>query len=153
MKKVLLSILSFAILSVAFVACNKDDDNNNNQKTKTELITQSTWKFDHATASGFGDVSAQLPACRKDNVITLSSNGSGSIDEGPTKCNAGDPQTTAITWSFLNNETTLHLSSALFTGGSTDFTIVSLTETNLVISQTMTIAPYPATTVEITFKH
>jgi hypothetical protein len=151
MKKVLLSVLSLAILSVVFVACNKDDDNNNTQKTKTQLITQTSWKLSTVNAAGFGDVTAQIPACYKDNIYTFASNGSGNVNESTTVCT---PSTAgAFTWSFLNNETTLHISTTLFQGGSSDFSLVTLNETNLAISQVMTIAPLPSTTVTFTFIH
>lgn len=122
-------------------------------KTKTELITQSSWKFDHATASGFGDISAQIPACYKDNVVVFASNGTGTVDESTNVCSPAAPS--SFTWSFQSNETMLHLSAALFSGGSGDFTIVSLTETNLVVSQ-MVILPPPNSiqvNAEFTFKH
>jgi hypothetical protein len=47
----------------------------------------------------------------------------------------------------------LRSSVILFPGGSTDFNIVSLTSTNLVLSQQMEVSPYPATTVTLTLKH
>lgn len=121
-------------------------------KTNTELITQSSWKFDHATSSGV-DISSQIPACYKDNIVAFVSNGTGTVDESTNVCspsNAG-----SFTWSFQSNETMLHLSTTLFSGGSGDFTLVSLTETNLVVSQTVILPPPPGTqvTAVITFKH
>jgi hypothetical protein len=143
-------IITLSLLATIFLgSCSKSSDDSTS-KTKTELITQSSWRFDHATAAGF-DVSSQIPSCFKDNVVTFSSSNTGSVSEGTDVCSpsyAGN-----FTWAFQSNESMLHLSASLFSGGSGDFTIVSLTETNLVISQQMTIAPYPATTVEITFKH
>ena len=132
-----------------FASCQKSA----HVKTKTELITQSSWKLDHATAAGFGDITAQIPACYKDNVVAFVSNGTGTVDESTNVCspsNAG-----SFTWSFQSNETMLHLSTTLFSGGSGDFTIVSLTETNLVVSQTVILPPPPGVQVaaEFTFKH
>ena len=150
MKKLILkTIAALILISFLFAACKKSK----HIKTNTELITQSSWKFDHATASGFGDVSSQIPACYKDNIIAFVSNGTGTVDESTTVCspsNAGN-----FTWSFQTNETMLHLSTVLFSGGTTDFTIVSLNETNLVISQTVILPPPNAimTTVEFTLKH
>jgi len=149
MKKLILrTIAAIILLSSVFAACKKST----HVKTNTELVTQSSWKFDHATSSGT-DISSQIPACYKDNVVTFVSNGTGSVDEGANVCspsNAGP-----FTWSFQSNETMLHLSTTLFSGGSGDFTIVSLTETNLVVSQTVILPPPPGTqvTATITFKH
>ena len=137
------------VTSAGFIACSKSDSNSS--KTKAELITEGSWKFDHATASGIGDVSGAIPNCYKDNVVVFVSGGTGNISEGTDVCS---PSTAGnFTWSSKDNDATLSLSTPLFTGGSGDFTLVSLTETNLIISQMMTIAPYPSTNVEVTFKH
>ena len=143
-------ILILAILFLgAFSACKKD--NKDNPKTNTDLITQASWKFSAASASGFGDISSQIPDCYKDNTYTFVSDGSGTINESTNVCS---PSTAgAFTWNFTNNETGLHISTTLFQNGTSDFTIISLTETNLIVSQTMTVAPLPPTTVQITFVH
>jgi len=143
-------LVILAVFILGLSACKKGSDNNN-PKTNTDLLTQTSWKFSSASAPPFGDVSSQIPDCYKDNSYTFVSNGTGSTDESANVCS---PSTAGpFTWSFMNNETTLHISTPLFTGGSSDFTIVSLNETNLVVSQTMTIAPLPATTVQVTFAH
>ncbi|HKB43322.1 MAG TPA: hypothetical protein VKC90_03000, partial [Chitinophagaceae bacterium] len=85
----------------------------------------------------------------KDNIYTFVAAGTGTIDEGPSKCNVSDPQTNPFTWNFLSNETMLHISTVLFTGGSNDFTLVSLTATQLVASQNY--PPYG--TIVVTFIH
>ena len=142
------SLFGLCLVALLSLSCNKDDTP---QPTKTEYITQSAWKFDKATASGI-DISAQIPACFKDNTITFVSNGSGTISEGATICVPPAPAT--FTWSFQNNETRLSLSTPLISGGSGIFNLVVLNEVNLVISQDMTIPPSPTPiTVVITFKH
>lgn len=150
MKKYFFIQSAFLFLtSTILLSCQKDAAPP--QKTKTELITQGSWKFDHATASGAGDISSSINSCLKDNIITFMSGGSVNVDEGTDVCSP--PYSGSNTWVFQSNETIVHLSAPLFPGGSNDFTLVSLTETNLVLSQVMTIPPYPSTTVEITFKH
>lgn len=130
MKKSLALLL---LLPVIFfiTSCEKEKDNNPTPKTKTELLTTGTWKFSSATSSGI-DVSAALQSCQKDNIYQFNTGGTGSIDEGATKCNSGDPQTSALTWAWLSNETKLQLSAPLFSGTSGDVTLVSLTETELI---------------------
>src|SRR3954470_20757585 len=105
------------ILAVLFFACkkNSDDNNNNTSKSKTDLITASQWKFDNATLSGV-DVSGLFDDCEKDNTVTFLSNGSGTIDEGVTKCDDSDPQTVNFNWNFDNSETTIHTTTPLFPG-------------------------------------
>jgi len=134
---------------VANTGCSKDDDNPT-PKTKTELLTMSTWKFSDATVGG-NSVAAFLETCQKDNILTFLAAGTGTAAEGASKCDPGDPDSSPFDWSFQTNETVLFVSTPFFTGGSSTFTIVSLTETQLVLSQTITIGV--PQTAEITFIH
>jgi hypothetical protein len=122
-------------------------------KTKTQLLTQATWKFKSATVGGT-DYSSSLLVCQKDNIYTFLVTGTGTLDEGPTKCNpVTDPQTSPLTWNFASGETILHISVSLFSGLGNDFTLVSLTETELIISIVYTPPAGPSLTVVITFQH
>lgn len=153
MKKVLsFASLGLLSLSLVFVSCSKDDDDNNPApKTKTQLITQNYWKFSTATVGGF-DVSIALQACQKDNFISFYPNGTGTLDEGPAKCNALDPQSNPFNWNFQNGETQLFISATLFTGGNTLFNLVTLSETQLVVSQNITVGGSQQNAV-VTFVH
>ena len=149
-KQLILLATCLALASLFLPACNKGDDSPA-PKTKTQLVTQSTWRFSAATVGGT-DVSSFLQACQKDNTLTFSTNGTGVMDEGATRCNGSDPQTNPFTWNFQNSETTLFVSTTLFTGGSSTFTLVNLTETQLVLSQTITVSGTPQNAV-VTFVH
>lgn len=153
MKKQL-SLLIFLVTASSFIffSCSNKDATPA-PKTKTELLTQSTWKFNSAKAGGT-DISNQAPpfdACRKDNILTFTSTGDGNVNEGPTSCSP--PENTSFTWNFTTNETKLHISAVLFPGGSNDFDLVSLTETALVVSQYYTPPLGPSILVTITFQH
>lgn len=128
-------------------ACKKSST----AKTNTELLAQTTWKFSAATVNG-SDVSSFLQTCQKDNILTFQSNGNGDVDEGATKCNSNDPQSNSFTWNFLSNETMLHVSAILFTGGSSDFSLITLTETQLVVSQDIDVNGSTQNAV-VTFTH
>lgn len=150
MRKQFFPALSLlAIMFLLITGCGKDTTPAP-APTKTELITQSSWKFDHAMASGT-DISSSVNACFKDNIATFTTAGNMMLDEATTVCSPSYAGT--YTWTFQSSETILHLSAPIFTGGSSDFTLVSINATNLVVSQVMTVAPYPPTTVEVTFKH
>jgi hypothetical protein len=146
-------LLSFAVLSLMLVILMSGDCNKNDTPppTKTDLLTQASWKFSAANVGGF-DVSGSLQACQKDNILTFAEAGTGSLDEGPSKCNAMDPQTNPFTWNFQSNETVLFISTTLFTGGSSNFTLASLTATQLVVSQVIMVGGMPQTAV-VTFIH
>jgi len=150
-KKHFLCVIILSCLMVANTGCSKDDDNNPTPKTNTELLTMSTWKFSDAKVGG-NSIAAFLDPCQKDNILTFLAAGTGTAAEGATKCNASDPDSSSFNWSFQTNETVLFVSTPFFTGGSSTFTIVSLTETQLVLSQTITLSGIPQT-AEITFIH
>jgi len=146
--------LNFLLLSILFsstvlISCKKDDDPD--EKTNTELITAGTWRFG-AAFIGTADVSSGLQTCQKDNTMVFAAAGTGTLDEGPTKCNSADPQTVPFTWSFSSNETILNVSATLFTGGSNTFNVVTINESQLVLSQTVTISGTPQN-VTVTFLH
>ena len=148
-KLILFAALCFAILS--FSSCDKTDEA---PPTNTDYITKSSWKFSSAKAGGL-DVTAQVPACFKDNTITFAINGTGTITEGALVCTPASPST--FTWVFQTNGTQqqINLSTPLITGGSGVFTIVLLNDVSLVVSQSMTIPSIPTgpVTVELTFTH
>jgi hypothetical protein len=146
MKKLLLP----ALLTTLIISCNKKGDL---PKTKTTLLTQFSWKFSAATVGG-ADASSAIEPCRKDNVLSFSANGTGTADEGAIKCNGTDPQTYAITWSFLSGETQIKILPLLFPTGSDTYTIITLTETQLILSQNMALPPpFGTQNVVVTFVH
>jgi len=150
MRKQLLLTISILAIAFLFTGCGKEKDPAP-AKTKTQLLSQATWKFSNATVGGT-DVSAFLQTCQKDNILTFAAAGTGTVDEGTTKCNAGDPQTSPFTWSFQSSETILFISATLFTGGNSTFTLVSLSETQLVVSQNVTVSGTTQNAV-VTFIH
>ena len=144
-KLILATVLCFTALF--FTNCDKND---NPPPSNTDYITKSSWKFSSAKASGM-DVTGQVPACFKDNTILFVANGTGTIAENTSVCTPPSPS--SFTWVFQNNGTEINLSTPLVSGGSGVFTIVLLNDVSMVVSQNMTIAPYPPTTVELTFIH
>ena len=149
MNKLILATV-FCFTALFFTNCDKNETPAPPPPTKTELITKSSWKFSSAKAGGT-DVTAQVPACFKDNTILFVANGTGTISEGTNICSPASPA--SFTWVFQNNGHEINMSTPIVSGGSGVFTIVLLNDVSLVVSQTMTIAPYPATTVELTFTH
>lgn len=145
-RPILLSIVTF--LSFSIISCNKNDTP---PPTNTDYIIKASWKFDKAMSGG-ADVSGFLNACYKDNTMTFQANGTGSLDEGATKCNSGDPQTTNFTWNFSNNGSTLNVTGGIFAGQSGSFTVITLNDTQMVLEGTIT-TPTGPVTGQIHFKH
>ena len=144
-------LVIFILAAFIFSSCGKDD-NAVTVKTNTQLLTQGTWKFKSATIGGT-DASASFQTCQKDNTMTFVAAGTGNVDEGTTKCSAGDPQVNPFTWNFQSSETILFISATLFTGGSGTFALVSLSETQLVLSQGISVGPGPIQNAVVTFIH
>jgi hypothetical protein len=146
----ILSLCFIAVLSIT--GCEKKKDDPPAPKTKTEHITSATWKFDNAKAAGT-DISAHPSlTCYKDNTMTFSSNLTGTISEGAVICASPAPAT--FTWSFQTSETILNISAIIFPGGSSNFTLTSVNETNLVLAQDVIVPPATSPiNVVITFKH
>lgn len=123
MKKLLL----IAVVSVfAFYACKKDT------VTKTDLLTQHSWKQTGFTLNGVS-LYDSLDACEKDNIYTFSTSFTYKKDEGATKCDPADPQTAESgNWAFTNSESKL---STVPTGGTpTVSDILQLDENTLKLS-------------------
>jgi hypothetical protein len=150
-KQIQLLIVLIAANFFIYSSCKKSNDPPVT-KTKTELLSQGTWKFKGATANG-SDASGYLTTCQKDNIYTFFAAGTGTTDEGPTKCNVADQQTTNFTWNFTTNETIIHVSSPFFTNTGNDFDLKTLTETDLAVSTYYTPPVGPSVLVNISFQH
>ncbi len=144
-------LILFAALCLSAVSFNSCDKTDEAAPTNTDYITKSPWKFDKAMSGG-ADVSGFLNACYKDNVMTFQVNGNGSLDEGATKCNAGDPQTTNFTWNFSSNGSTLNVTGGIFAGQSGSFLVVILNDTQMILQGTIS-TPSGPVTGQIYFKH
>lgn len=145
-KLILFTALCFSTL--VYSSCDKTDEA---APTYTDHITKSSWKFDKAMSGG-SDVSGFLNACYKDNVMTFLGNGNGSLDEGATKCNAGDPQTTNFTWNFSSDESTLNVTGGIFAGQSGSFMVIILNDTQMILQGSIS-SPTGSVTGQIYFKH
>jgi hypothetical protein len=158
------SLIVVLIGSMCFTACSKDSSEDK-EKTNTDKLTLAAWKYDKAmldiNKDGTGDIpvpDSELEVCERDNLITFKADNTGTIDEGPTKCNSSDPQSVGFTWAFKNNETVINFPTAIVAGVDGDVTIVSLSETSMVLKGEMDgvppiIAPSGSVGIILTLKH
>ena len=114
------------------------------KKTKTELLTQASWKYEDAGLDGDnnGTKDAPIPAgiiqaCDLDGTITFRSDLTGTGDEGPTKCDAATPQTVNFSWSLKSNETVINISNVLFGGLTGDIKLIDVTDSQLTLEKTV----------------
>ena len=126
----------FAAAILTFAASCKEEEPV--PPTKTELLTAGPWIGSGLTANpgidpfGTGTpitdlwASPLVSACSKDDFTTYKVDGTYVTDDGATKCDPADPQTTSGTWSFASNETQLVMDSS-----ATPYTITKLDASNL----------------------
>ncbi len=117
----------FTLFFFVLNSCKKED-----AKSKTDLLTQKAWMIQKAESkegnNPWEDDFPNWDACSKDDRYIFRVNNTYEFNEGLTKCDPADPQVFDTgSWAFTNNETKLLI-------GSDEFTIVALTETNLIIS-------------------
>lgn len=151
----------FMLLASMYLLHGCTKESSENEQEHTENISASAWYFNNAMIdadnNGTGDINVPpgtIAPCQTDNVLTFATNGTGMVDEGPTKCNAGDPQTTAFNWNFLNNETVLNISTSILAGIGGEFKIIALTKTEMKLSKSITIPSSPSpVTVIVSFVH
>jgi hypothetical protein len=148
------------IIAIAFLGCKKNDSSaSSGGTTKTTLITQQSWKFDNAgldpnkDGTIDADVSSQVPACLKDNTVSFSSNGAGTVDEGVSKCDIADPQTLPFTWNFTSNETQVNINGNAIAGKGGQYKLITLTNTQLSLSKDTTVPIVGLTTIIVNLKH
>ncbi len=139
-----LTLLALVLTGITMASCSKNDSSG---PSKTELITSSTWKYKNAgvdvNADGYIDAALppgyELQSCQTDNTLLLKTDGTGTFDEGATKCDPADAQSTAITWSFKSSETVINFPQAVYGSLSGDVKIVNLTSSSLILAKTVNI--------------
>jgi len=146
MKKVLVFFTrSLLLLSISFLMsrCSNDDET---PKTPADLLLGS-WNLTGDTYSpgydflGNGqlvtDAFPLYEACEKDNIYTFNASNVGDLNEGPTKCDPADPQSTPFTYLLKTNNTVLNISINILGGTfGQDFDILQLDNSTLKLKYT-----------------
>lgn len=127
-------------------------------KSKTELISASTWKYNQVGIDQNSDGSIDYPlptallaVCEVDNLITFKSDSTGILDEGKERCTTTSSQTSPFTWKFLNNETEISSSVTILPYSEGAVKVLVLNETTFTISKNISVygIPTPLTVVAI----
>lgn len=135
------TLATFAVVSsIIIAACSKDD--NNTPQSAEAILTTNRWQLTAATVTIPGsslsvNVYDSVPACNRDNFYIFASGGTVTIDEGASKCDPSDAQTTTGSWQLLNNNTQIKTVDPI-TGQSTTANVVTLTSSKLVLQDTAT---------------
>ena len=150
MMKFLKATMLLAVIAATLTSCDKE-------LTNTEKLT-GTWKMtastvdpafvDISTGTTYTDVYAKMDECDKDDLLIFEAAGGFKSDEGTTKCDPSDTQTSTGTWVFNTTETTI---SATSDGSTEDYKIVSLTETTMTVTNVQTFGGLANYTFTLTF--
>lgn len=150
----------FLPVLVLAISCDKNDNKDNTSgTTKTQIITQSAWKFENAgvdfdkNGTAELDISNQIEACAKDNTYKFEANGSGTINEGAMMCSTSPGQTAPFTWAFISNETELKITSNAAQIINGQYKLVGLTDTRMTLSKDTTITGMGSATLIANFIH
>jgi hypothetical protein len=115
-------------------ACKKNKD-----QTRSQVIVSKAWKMadygDDINKNGVIDpAESDLGNCEKDDSYTFVAGGTGTFDEGASKCSPSDPQSAAFNWQLTEGEAKLTLSVGGFpvVAGAT---IITLDNSNFVFAQ------------------
>lgn len=147
MYKAILGAAIFVV--IATVACKKDKEDD--KQTAVDLITASSWKIDTVgwdkNSDGQIDEALQpglFADCDLDNTISFLRDSTGILDEGATKCNPADDQTSDFTWNFIGtNNDSLNINGNLFDQFDGQVRVLTLTNANLKMSKHFTLSfPY-----------
>ncbi|HET9825044.1 MAG TPA: hypothetical protein VFP87_06895 [Chitinophagaceae bacterium] len=111
MKTTTIALVAISASALVAVTSCKKNSVNTVIKSRTELLTQTAWKYElhglDENNNGVVDASENdMPYCQTDDIFTFNSNGNGVYLSGDLLC-APDDSTTNFTWSFANNETQL----------------------------------------------
>jgi hypothetical protein len=139
MQKKLFSFILIAaiIMTAGFSGCKKDETPA--PPTSSDLMAKAPWKLSKVLSGGI-DVSGLVTACIKDNLLQFNiatPANTGTVDEGATKCNAADAQVSNFTWVLdpAFNLVTISGNAAILPGAANTFTLVSVNDTEMVITQ------------------
>lgn len=155
MKRIFLPLF---IAAIVVSACGKDDSAPS--ENRTQILVSAPWKYDTAgiDADGNGEIDTAIPSnmlesCELDNTIKFNADGTGVVDEGPTKCSDSNPQTANFTWSFNTSQNVITFSNSIFPGLTGPVDVRSITHDNLVLSKQVEVGfPIPVTVI-VKLKH
>jgi hypothetical protein len=135
-------ILMMACLLAIGVSCKKDESTVPLPVTRAQLLARSWIQTDLLASLAGGSptsvFSTVLQACERDNIWNFKSDGTYTVTEGATKCNATDPDTASSgTWQLTENDTKIIIDD--INDVPQTFTITELTSSSLKITGTQII--------------
>lgn len=105
------TLLLFTAASLS--ACKKDKDE---PKSRTALLTEKAWLYvdygrDDNNDGVLSKDESYVESCEVDDSFKFNTDGTLVEHDNTTRCDASDPESNTMKWSFQNNETELLLST------------------------------------------
>lgn len=153
--KSIFSILLVISAALFFAGCSK---NSNSPKDARGILISGKWQLQSSVsditipgrASDTEDNYAKMDECEKDNYFIFNSDGTGTTDEGTTKCNSSDPQTEKSgNWALLSNNTKLELSDPAQSGVFVTGDVLQLDDSILKFKYTISVGGYTSVTTTV----
>lgn len=124
-----LTFIGLLLLATGFGACKKEAEG----PSLTELITATPWRMVASLTETPGyptsDAFPLMKACDKDNKYVFLADSSYLQLEGPTRCNAADPEVKSkSTWQLINDGKVLKL-------GITENNVVVISKDSLIVQR------------------
>ncbi|GAB3635255.1 hypothetical protein GCM10027422_08450 [Hymenobacter arcticus] len=150
-------LLLLAAGLLALGACKKNDTAAPTP-SRTDLLTAKPWRLAAQTTTSTPssgpatttDDYATLSACERDNFVKFNPDKTLLVDEGPTRCSASLPQTSAFTWDFNADQTKLLVASPGKANAETD-DIIELSASTLHFRTAVTSSSGTVKTQDVTF--
>jgi hypothetical protein len=152
-------IVALALTCATFFACKKDDDKVT-PVTAVDLLASGAWRIDTIGFDGDknGSIDEAVPsgfveACDLDNTLTFNKDGAtGVADEGAAKCDPADPQTIDFGYQLKNGDSVINFTGNLPDELKGDVNIITLSNTQFILSKRVVIAPIFDENLIIAFK-
>lgn len=117
-------------------SCKKDKET---APDRGKILTKGSWQISALEVdpaidwlgTPTTDIYALLPDCVKDDFSTFQNNGTLVFDEGNSKCDPTDPQTTTATWVLNADQSILSVTSD---GDTENWKILSMTDNVLKVT-------------------
>jgi hypothetical protein len=132
-------ILFIVLILAVGISCNKDESTVPLPVSRAQLLARSWIQTDLLASLPGGPpqsvFTTVLEACERDNIWNFKSDGTYTVTEGATKCNAADPDTaTSGTWQLTESDTKIIIDD--INEVPQTFTITELTSSSLKITGT-----------------
>ena len=142
-------LLVCLLATTLFNGCKKDEEEPTTTPTTSTnktLLIDKNWKLTAYTVNPAYNLCGTpmtnllgcVPPCSLDDITVYTTTNTYTIDEGASKCSAGDPQTKESgTWAFNSGKTTITRTPSV--GSANEHTIVTLNATTLTLNESLTV--------------